>query len=78
MQMFTNEQKCIIIYANRRTQKMNYYSQKEFAEIVGVTVQTLKRWEDLGYIKPLRVIPHKPRYTDEHLKVLEAYSKQID
>ena len=50
-----------------------FYSQKEFAKLVGVTVQTLVRWEKAGYIKPIRKIPHRPRYSDEQLKELTGY-----
>lgn len=65
--MFTNEHLCNTIIANERMVSMELYNQKEFAKLIGVTVQTLKRWEKRGYIKPLRTIPHRPIYTDEHL-----------
>ena len=43
------------------------------SELLGVTPMTLRRWEEAGYLKPLRVGPRQDRrYSKEQiLKILD-------
>lgn len=41
------------------------YTQVEFSKIVGVSVQTLNKWDNKGILKARRTLSGRPYYTDE-------------
>ncbi len=43
------------------------YSISEFAELAGVSVKTLQRWDRDGILKADRSVTNRRQYTDEHL-----------
>lgn len=47
------------------------YTISEFAKIVGVTPNTLRRWEQSGKLVPIRLKSKHRRYTDLHLAQLK-------
>ena len=44
-----------------------YYRPNEFADLAGVSVKTLHRWDSSGKLKPSRTIGGHRYYTDEHI-----------
>jgi len=46
---------------------MNMYSVSEFAQLIGVSVNTLQRWDRTGKLVALRTPSHRRVYTDEQL-----------
>ncbi len=44
------------------------YKPKEFAKMIGVTMQTLRNWEKSGYIESNRTVSNRRYYTDEQYK----------
>lgn len=46
---------------------MNTYTVREFADMVGVSVKTLQRWDREGRLSPSRTPTNRRIYTDEHL-----------
>lgn len=48
------------------------YSPKEFAELVGVSIKTLQRWDNRGKLNASRLLNGRPFYTDEHLKIIKG------
>ena len=42
------------------------YRPKEFAEMLGVSVKTLQRWDKKGILKACRTEKNRRYYTDEH------------
>ena len=42
-----------------------HYRPNEFADLAGVSVKTLHRWDSSGKLKPLRTIGGHRYYTDE-------------
>jgi DNA-binding transcriptional MerR regulator len=46
---------------------MSNYKPQEFAEIIGVSVKTLQRWDRDGKLIAYRSITNRRYYTDEHL-----------
>ena len=44
-----------------------HYRPNEFADLAGVSVKTLHRWDSSGKLKPLRTIGGHRYYTDEQL-----------
>lgn len=47
-------------------EKINTYKTKEFAEILGVSVSTLIKWDRRGWLKAYRTPSNRPFYTDKH------------
>ena len=48
-----------------------HYRPNEFADLAGVSVKTLHRWDSSGKLKPLRTIGGHRYYTDEHINQAE-------
>ena len=46
---------------------MNTYNVRQFANLIGVSVSTLQRWDRQGRLKPQRTPSNRRLYTDEHL-----------
>lgn len=46
---------------------MNTYTVSELAELIGVSVKTLQRWDRENRLKPGRTPTNRRIYTDEHL-----------
>ncbi|MCC0743925.1 MerR family transcriptional regulator [Clostridioides sp. ZZV14-6044] len=42
------------------------YKPEEFANIIGVTVRTLKNWDKNGKLKAFRTVTNRMYYTEEH------------
>jgi predicted site-specific integrase-resolvase len=47
-----------------------------FAELVGVSVSTLRRWETEGRIVPERTLGNQRIYTDKHLAMVKNLAKE--
>lgn len=47
------------------------YNAKEFAKKIGVTPQTLVRWDKQGILVADRTLGGRPVYTEKHLKLVE-------
>lgn len=45
---------------------MNVYKSKAFAEKIGVSTSTLRRWDRCGILKAYRTPTNVKFYTDEH------------
>ena len=52
-----------------------HYRPNEFADLVGVSVKTLHRWDSSGKLKPLRTIGGHRYYTDEHINQIKGIVK---
>lgn len=52
------------------------YTQKQFANLIGVTPRTLLNWSKKGVLVPYRTIGGKIYYTDEHVELLVKRNKQ--
>jgi len=51
---------------------MKKYTSKEMAEILGVNIQVLRRWNRNGKLKAYRLVDGgKLYYTDDHLKYIK-------
>ena len=48
------------------------YTASKFAQLVGVTVKTLQRWDREGRLKALRTSTNRRYYTDKHLNEVLA------
>lgn len=48
---------------------MPNYKPQDFAEMLGVSVKTLQRWDREGKLKAFRTLTNRRYYTDEHLKI---------
>lgn len=46
---------------------MTVYKPHEFAKLLGVTVKTLQRWDNIGRLKAYRSPSNHRYYTDENL-----------
>lgn len=46
---------------------MNKYNKKEFAQVIGKSVQTVHNWDKKGILVPYRTLGGLPYYTDEHV-----------
>lgn len=46
---------------------MSNYKPQEFAEMIGVSVKTLQRWDREGKLTAFRTLTNRRYYTDEHL-----------
>ncbi len=51
------------------------YRPHEFAEIAGVTVKTLQRWDNSGKLNAERTIGGHRYYTDDHLRQIKGIAK---
>lgn len=47
------------------------YTQKQFANLIGVTPRTLLNWSKKGVLVPYRTLGGKIYYTDEHVEILK-------
>ena len=45
---------------------MTFYTIKQFATLLGVSEETLRKLAKSGKLKPFRTITNRPYYTDEH------------
>ena len=54
---------------------MNTYKPQEFAEMVGVSVKTLQRWDNEGKLKAFRTPSNRRYYT--HNQYVEYMGKRI-
>lgn len=62
------------------TFNITIFKPKEFAELLGVSVKTLQRWDREGILKANRTPTDRRYYTyDQYLKYfgLDKYEKQI-
>ena len=58
---------------------MNTYNVTEFSKIVGVSVQTLQRWDREGRLKPSRTPGNRRVYTDKDVaQALGSKLSQVD
>ncbi|MDJ0599758.1 MAG: MerR family transcriptional regulator [Crocosphaera sp.] len=58
-----------------------HYRPSEFADLAGVSVKTLHRWDSSGKLKPLRTVGGHRYYTDEHINhisVIVSFGKSCD
>ena len=55
---------------------MNTYNVRQFANLIGVSVNTLQRWDRQGRLKPQRTPSNRRLYTDEHLAVAGRASRR--
>ena len=54
---------------------MTVYKPHEFAKLLGVTVKTLQRWDNIGRLKANRSPSNRRYYTDEHLtSIIHVFS----
>ena len=54
-----------------------HYGPNEFADLAGVSVKTLHRWDSSGKLKPLRTIEGHRYYTDEHINQIKGIVKNL-
>ena len=54
-----------------------HYRPNEFADLAGVSVKTLHRWDSSGKLKPLRTIGGHRYYTDEHINQIKGIVKKL-
>ena len=52
-----------------------HYRSNEFANLAGVSVKTLHRWDPSGKLKLLRTIGGHRYYTDEHINQIKGIVK---
>ena len=52
-----------------------HYGPNEFADLAGVSVKALHRWDSSGKLKPLRTIGGHRYYTDEHINQIKGIVK---
>lgn len=57
---------------------MNNYKPNEFAEMIGVSVKTLQRWDNEGKLKAFRNPSNRRFYTDEQYNLYMAIARGID
>lgn len=57
---------------------MSAYNVSEFAELVGVSVKTLQRWDRESRLVPYRTPTNRRVYTDEHLAEIFGERKRRD
>ena len=54
--------------------KDSRYTPQAFADLVGVSVKTLQRWDEAGKLKAYRTPKNRRFYTNDHLKQMEGVS----
>ena len=54
---------------------MSAYNVRQFANLIGVSVGTLQRWDRQGRLKPQRTPGNRRLYTDEHLALVGRASR---
>ena len=54
---------------------MSTYNVRQFADLIGVSVGTLQRWDRQGRLKPQRTPGNRRLYTDEHLALVGRSSR---
>ena len=54
---------------------MNTYNVRQFADLIGVSVNTLQRWDRQGRLTPQRTPGNRRLYTDEHLSSVRRASR---
>ena len=54
---------------------MNTYNVRQFANLIGVSVSTLQRWDRQGRLKPQRTPGNRRLYTDQHLAFVGRASR---
>ena len=54
---------------------MNTYNVRQFANLIGVSVNTLQRWDREGRLKAQRTPGNRRVYTDEHLAFVHKGSR---
>lgn len=58
---------------------MSNYKPKDFAEMIGVSVKTLQRWDREGILKAYRTPTNRRFYTDKQLsEYMERANKEDD
>lgn len=55
---------------------MSTYNVRQFANLIGVSVNTLQRWDRQGRLKPQRTPSNRRLYTDEHLTLAGRASRR--
>ena len=63
------------------TSNITNYKPKDFAELIGVSVKTLQRWDREGILEANRTPTDRRYYTYDqylHLHGLRKYKKQIE
>ena len=57
---------------------MTVYKPHEFAKLLGVTVKTLQRWDNIGRLKAYRSPSNHRYYTDENLtSIIHVFSCRL-
>jgi putative resolvase len=67
---------CIQLCAKMRI--MNTYNVSEFAELIGVSVNTLQRWDREKRLEALRTPTNRRIYTDDHLSLILSQRSRQD
>lgn len=70
--------KTIPKYIDKNRQKDNMYKPKDFAELIGVSVKTLQRWDNDGILVAKRNPKNRRYYTQEQLMEYLNISKTTD
>ncbi len=52
-----------------------HYRPNEFADLAGVSVKTLHRWDRSGKLKPLRTVGGHRYYTEKHINQIKGIAK---
>lgn len=55
-----------------------FYNIKQFSELINVSKQTLRNWDNNGKLIPIKLKSGHRRYTDEHLRQFNKNLKNID
>ena len=54
-----------------------HYRPNEFADLAGVSVKTLHRWDKSGKLKPLRTVGGHRYYTEKHISPEIAFQPRL-
>ena len=55
-----------------------FYNIKQFSELINVSKQTLRNWDNNGKLIPIKLKSGHRRYSNEHLKQFNENLKNID